>query len=156
EMCHLWSELTTGNREYIMKLAKQAGEDTKLVHNQGAEFPDLPGAEGISTWNLFPSGGWYIFQIYDKNIQMRKNIKIEYGSPGKRLVQDPNSGEILGVICERNGKEVAVKGRRATVLSTGGYEFNDTLKRNSLFGNPRFFRGTQSNTGDGIIMAMAV
>ena len=119
EMCHLWSELTTGNRDYIMNLAKAVNEDTKLVHNQGAEFPDLPGADGISTWNLFPAGGWYIFKIYNKNIKMRKNIKVAWGSPAKRIVQDPNSGEVLGIICERDGKEISVKGRRATVLTCG-------------------------------------
>ncbi len=125
-----------------------------IIRWGGAEFPDLPGADGITIWVMRAGPGHKIFEVLDKNVKARKNINVSFASPGKQIVQG-NDGEILGIIAERDGKRISVRGRRATVLASGGYEFNDQLKMNSFFGNPRYFYGTDSNTGDGLLMAMA-
>ena len=68
-MCHLWSELTTTNRDYIMQLAKAAGEDTKIVRNQGAESPGSSRSEtALARGNWSPRAAGSIFDIYHKNV----------------------------------------------------------------------------------------
>ena len=76
------------------------GDNTEVQYRQGAEFADLPGADGIATWNLGSGSGWKIFEIMDKNVRTKKNIRISWSSPAKKIVQDPKSGEVLGIICE--------------------------------------------------------
>ncbi len=154
-MCRIWAEQTSTNRDYLKKLADSVGESSDILRFGGAEFPDLPGADGISLWILKSGPGAKIFEILDKNVRARKKIRVEYSTPGKKLVQASN-GDILGVVAIRDGKERYVRGRRATILASGGYEYNDQMKLNSFYGNPRYFYGPESNTGDGLLMAMAV
>ncbi len=155
EMCRLWAKQTSTNRDYVKKLADAVGEESDILHEHGAEFPDLPGAEGMATWTLKTGPGAKLFEIMDKNVKARKNIRVVFSSPAKKIVRS-HEGEILGLIAEQNGREVAIRGRRATVLASGGYEYNDKLKLNTLFGRPRYFYGSDSNTGDGLVMAMAI
>ncbi len=155
EMCRLWSTETLTNPAYLKKLADAVGIPSDIMRVGGGEFPDLPGADGIGTFIMKAGPGAKIFEVLDKNVKARKNITVAFSSPAKKIVQT-GSGEILGIIAERNGKEYSVRGKRATVLASGGYEYNEKMKLNSLFANPRFFYGTDSNTGDGLAMAMAV
>jgi succinate dehydrogenase/fumarate reductase flavoprotein subunit len=153
-MCRLWAQHTSTNKDYLKKLADSVGETSDIVRFGGAEFPDLPGADGISSWIVKPGGGAKMFEIMDKCVRARKNIRIAYDSPGKKLIRG-SGGEILGVVAECDGKEINIRGRRATILASGGFEFNEQIKLNAFFGNPRYFYGTDSNTGDGLLMAMA-
>ncbi|WP_414834039.1 FAD-binding protein [Afifella sp. YEN Y35] len=154
EMCRAWAQATGDNKDYLARLADSVGEPSKMIRFGGAEFPDLPGAEAVEMWSLMSGPGAKIFEILDKCVHARKNIRIAYASPGKKLIKG-DDGAILGVIAEREGKEIAVKGRRATVLSSGGFEYNEEMKLNAFYGNPRFFYGPESNTGDGVAMALA-
>lgn len=154
-MCRMWAQQTSTNRDYLKKLADSVGEPSDILRYGGAEFPDLPGADAINLWVLKSGPGAKIFEILDKCVRARKKIRVEFSNPGKKLVQG-NDGEILGVVAIRDGKERYVRGRRATILASGGYEYNDQMKLNSFYGNPRLFYGPESNTGDGLLMAMAV
>jgi 3-oxosteroid 1-dehydrogenase len=154
-MCHMWAEQTATNRDYLKKLADSVGEPSDILRYGGAEFPDLPGADAISLWVLKSGPGAKIFEILDKCVKARKKVRVEYSSAGKKLVQDAN-GEVLGVVVDRGGKELYIRARRATILASGGYEYNEPMKLNSFYGNPRYFYGPESNTGDGLVMAMAV
>jgi succinate dehydrogenase/fumarate reductase flavoprotein subunit len=154
-MCRVWAEQTSTNRDYLKKLADSVGEPSEIFKIAGAEFPDLPGAEAISLWVLKSGPGAKMFEILDKCVRARNKVRVEYSTPGRRLVQGRN-GEVLGVIALRDGKEVSFRGRLATVLASGGYEYNEQMKLNSFYGNPRYFYGPENNTGDGLLMAMAV
>jgi 3-oxosteroid 1-dehydrogenase len=154
EMCRLWAHQTSTNRDYLAGLARSVGESAELIRHGGAEFPDLPGAEAISSWVLASGPGAKLFEILDKCVKARRDIRVEYSAPGTKLVQS-GEGEILGVVARRNGADINIGARRATVLASGGYEYNERLKLNSLYGSPRYFYGPESNTGDGILMAMA-
>jgi hypothetical protein len=139
-MCRLWAEQTSTNKAYLKKLADSVGEPAEFVRFGGAEFPDLPGADAISSWILKSGSGAKMFEIMDKCVSARTNIRVAYSSPGKRLIQG-SGREILGVIAERDGKEINIRGRRATILASGGFEFNDQIKLNVFYGNPRYFYG---------------
>jgi succinate dehydrogenase/fumarate reductase flavoprotein subunit len=153
-LCRIWATQTSTNKEYLKRLAESVGEPSDMIRHGGAEFPDLPGADGISSWILKSGLGAKMFEVLDKCVKARKNIRVAYSSPGKRLVQD-ESREILGVVAEREAKEISIRARRATILASGGFEFNDQVKLNAFYGNPRYFYGSDSNTGDGLLMALA-
>jgi 3-oxosteroid 1-dehydrogenase len=155
EMCRLWADQTATNRDYLADLARSVGEPTGLIRHGGAEFPDLPGAEAISSWALAGGAGATLFGILDKCVAARSSIRIEYATPASKLVQ-ASTGEILGVVAQRGGTAFNVRARRATILASGGYEYSEALKRNFLYGFPRYFYGPEGNTGDGLAMAMAV
>lgn len=40
--------------------------------------------------------------------------------------------EVLGLICQQNGQEVAIRARKAVVCGAGGYEWNDEMKNTFL------------------------
>lgn len=63
------------------------------------------------------------------------------------------AGEVLGVVAERDGKEIAICARKAVILTTGGYEFDAGLLQNSVKGFPIYSLGCPGNRGDGIRMA---
>jgi succinate dehydrogenase/fumarate reductase flavoprotein subunit len=84
-----------------------------------------------------------------------RGIEILYSSPAKRLVK--NNGEVIGVIAQSGGKEIACKAKRAVVLTSGGYEYNVPMRRAFLKGpgvKGWAFYGSPDNTGDGIAMAL--
>ena len=78
-------------------------------------------------------------------------------TPVKRLVtqiKDDGTQEVLGVVAEQEGEEIAIKARRGVVLAAGGYDWNFEMKKHFLRGPSKYTIGHPGNTGDGIQMAM--
>lgn len=67
------------------------------------------------------------------------------------IVED---GAVAGVRITSDGGELLARGRFGVVLSTGGFEWNEELKRAFLRGPLTHPLSVQSNTGDGLSMAM--
>lgn len=153
-MCRLWAQHTALNKDYVADLARSVGEPAEFVRRAGAEFPHLPGAAAIGSWGLASGTGGRLFSILDRCVRARGNIRVEYDTAGSRLVQSAR-GEILGVRARHGRAHLSVRACRATILATGGYEYHEQLKLNFLHGGPRYFYGPESNTGDGLLMAMA-
>jgi succinate dehydrogenase/fumarate reductase flavoprotein subunit len=85
-----------------------------------------------------------------------RGVKVMYSTPAKELIQNPETKEIMGVRAERDGKEIFVKAKKAAILCTGPFDFNDEMVRNYLRPYPMKFAGWKFNTGDGIPMATKV
>lgn len=85
-----------------------------------------------------------------------RGVKVLYNTPAKELIQSPETREILGVRAEQDGKEIVVKAKKAVILCTGPFDFNDEMVRNYLRPYPMKFAGWKFNTGDGIPMATKV
>ena len=84
-------------------------------------------------------------------------IQILYETPGKALIQNLLTGEILGIRAVQGGKSFTVKARKAVVLTCGGFENNQEMIRNYLPGIPYCYTsGSPFNEGDGITMALSV
>jgi succinate dehydrogenase/fumarate reductase flavoprotein subunit len=118
----------------------------------GATFPNVPGA---STMNggAVTGGGVAFFKYLDGLVQTR-GIPILFNAPATDLIQNPTTGEILGVKALANNSEVMnIRANKAVILSTGGIEYNEQLKLNFLRAYPTHFYGWQFSTGDGLIMA---
>ena len=88
------------------------------------------------------------------NVEAR-NIPNLLSTPARELVTDARGG-VVGVIAESQGKERAIKARRAVILACGGFEQNPWMRWQYLQGNPFFSMAPLSNTGDGVTMAQKV
>ncbi len=124
----------------------------------------LPGAGNTTIYAILQDGetvprmetGHELYLAHKRCMQER-NIKVLYETPAKRLIQDPETKAILGVVAEQQGKQIAIKGRRGVVLACGGYEANYEMHGYFNYPGIKFYPwGTPYNSGDGIKMASEV
>jgi hypothetical protein len=121
----------------------------------------LPGAPVQS--NGYPVGSVCdarLWQLFRDNVAKR-NINVLYETPATQLIQNPNTGEILGVYATNNGSTgnggtLAIQATKAVILACGGMEFGFDLQKQYWYGSPQMSYGTPGNTGDGIRMAQKV
>lgn len=88
---------------------------------------------------------------------LRPDIDVMYSTPAKDLIMQ--DGRVVGVVAMQGDKELRICAKRAVALTCGGYEYNLPMRRAFLEGpgvKGWCFYGTQSNTGDGIAMAMKI
>jgi succinate dehydrogenase/fumarate reductase flavoprotein subunit len=152
------------NREWFEGLGAEVVADVDLGRPLGSWipfYPQFPGADAVASEPGYytvggdyagPGSNWYFLedQVLDRGIRKM------FETPGTRLVQDPETKEILGVVAESGGKEIYVKAKRAVCVCNGGYEFNQEMCRDYIH-IPYFLgAGSPYNTGDGIKMCMAV
>ncbi len=125
----------------------------------GAEHPELDGAEAIdtiqpggSTARLDPNGGAGValWAALLQAVESRSGVSIRWSSPARRLIVE--EGRIVGV----EMSDTRILARKGVILSSGGYEFDEELKRDHLRTDPVRFYGNPGNTGDGVRMAQAV
>lgn len=147
-------------REYLISL----GADPENLDNyrgsgepwrSKGEFPELEGAGHMLYYcvsgNSF-DGAYY--QLLQDNVAQRADaIDVWFSAPGKHLVQDAQTKEILGVEVEREGTPTFVKAG-AVVLTTGGFENNQQMIQDYLQEPYMTPYGALENTGDGIVMAV--
>ncbi|MGV8056740.1 MAG: FAD-dependent oxidoreductase [Smithellaceae bacterium] len=128
--------------------------------------PTLPGKTAFSYKNAglhylkLPNGkagrGVDLFKPFAKMASDR-GIKVMLETPGKKLIQDPVTKEILGIKALKAGKEICIKARRGVILSCGGFEANQDMIH-QFCATPSHSlvvpcMGTPHNTGDGLYMA---
>ena len=73
------------------------------------------------------------------------------------LITDDN-GRVIGVEATREGKPVLIGARRGVMIAAGGFEFNETMRRQlqPLLGGVGHSFGSPGNTGDGIRAGQAI
>jgi hypothetical protein len=151
DVCQAWADEIVNNRTFLDRMGVKYLAGDRLG---GGDFRGLPGADGVGTGSI-PGYGIVLFDAFDKQMKAR-NIEILYESPATELIEDPVKKEVLGVKVKREGKEQSIKARKAVILCTGGFEFNDDMKKNYLRPSTIKFVGWKYNTGDGIKMAQAL
>ena len=155
EMVRVWAEEMCLNNDWLRSL----GCDPQEHQHQpvGIEFPDLPGADCVHKFHDGPTYGYSHTWNRFESLVKERPIKVCYETPGRELIQDGASGEILGVRAQQGGNAIFVKARKAVVLTCGGFENNQEMIRNYLSGVPYCYTsGSPYNEGDGISMALAV
>jgi succinate dehydrogenase/fumarate reductase flavoprotein subunit len=124
----------------------------------------LPGAQKASLYAIVPAGektarmgsGYQLYLALKKCVDDRK-ITVLYETPANRLIQDPETREVVGVIAEEKGNKIYVKANRAVVLACGGYEANHTMQGYFNYPGIKIYPwGTPYNTGDGIKMVSEI
>ncbi len=135
---------------------RQLGGEVEICP-PGATFPSLPGAETMIRYRVKASaserGGESLWNLLDRNVNAR-NIRIYRQTAVTRLVRSED--EIVGVEADREGQRIRIRASRTVVLTTGGFEYNEEMKREYLAGYPIYAYGHPGNTGDGIKLSQDV
>jgi 3-oxosteroid 1-dehydrogenase len=173
ELSTVYAERAPDNLPFM----KRIDPDFNPVRAGGAAFPTFPGARE-SGYRVYVSSylgknedvpsitkpknekmnGEAYFACLSHGVSSRKNISVMYETPAVRLVTG-DKGEVIGVIAKQGDKEIAMKGKRAVIITSGGYEYNMAMRKAFLEGpgvDGWAFYGTTFNTGDGIEMALHV
>ncbi len=95
-----------------------------------------------------------LWNLLSTNVE-RRRIKVMTSTPAKELITN-RKGEVVGVVADKGGKKLLVKAKRAVILTSGGFEYNEAMKEAFLPCKPFYASGSPSNTGDGIVMAQKV
>jgi succinate dehydrogenase/fumarate reductase flavoprotein subunit len=154
-MVAVWADEMCRNNDWLESLG---GDPQEHQHPPvGIEFPDLPGADCVHKFHDGPTYGYsYTWRLFERLVKERP-IPILYQTPATALIHHDLRKEILGVRARRESRPIAVKARRAVVLTCGGFENNQDMIRNYLPGVPYCYTsGSPWNEGDGVRMAMAV
>ena len=158
DVIEAWAEEVCKNKEFYDKMGISYSEPQSRPG-----YPDLPGADSMTYYRTKGIGmGW--FAQMDKHRKDR-GIDVVFGARAKELIQDGGTGEILGIGAEmRSGgyghekveREITVKAKRAVIMTTGGFEYNEQLKAMFHKAYPTNFYGWRYNEGDGIKMCQKV
>ena len=155
KMIRVWAEEVCRNNEWLASLGCDPQEHQHPP--EGIEFPDLPGSDCVHKFHDGPTYGYSLTWKRFESLVKERPIRVCYETPGKELIQDGETREILGIRAVQDGKTINVKARKAVVLTCGGFENNQEMIRNYLAGMPYCYTsGSPYNEGDGITMAMAV
>ena len=109
-------------------------------------------------WTDRTAGGGKDLFEWHKCFATRLGVKIYWETPATSVIQDQDSGAVLGLTVSRNGRNRKISARGGVVLACGGFEASPALRTKYL--GPGWdlahVRGTRYNTGDGHRMASQV
>ncbi len=146
-------EWAAKNVEFVRELG---GEP--VPYYPGPTFPEVQGAETMLRFRPeeapYGEGGRRLWRLLDSNVS-RRGIEVVTSTPVRRLIQAAGK-EIVGVEAESSGSTVKFMARRAVILTCGGFEFDEAMKREHLMAREVYAFGHPGNTGDGIRMAQDV
>jgi succinate dehydrogenase/fumarate reductase flavoprotein subunit len=153
---------------YLGELAEINGATITVSDQRHEGIYPFPGADSIITLSVtnipgFSGYDWVytgtrfdgqrFFKVLLDNVE-RRNIAIRTNSPVRSLITD--NGEVIGVWADLDGKRTAIRALKAVILASGGFEFNEKLKREYFEAMPVYAMGNPGNTGDGVLMAQKV
>ncbi|MDB3953256.1 FAD-binding protein [Alphaproteobacteria bacterium] len=160
KMIRVWADEMCKNNDWLLSLG---GDPQEHQHQpEGIEFPHLPGAKCVHKFHDGDTYGygntWKLFERLTKDREKENRpLRILYKTPGKELIQNGITGEILGVRAEQKGKQLIIKARKGVVLTCGGFENNQEMIRDYLPGMPYCYTtGSPYLEGDGITMGLSV
>jgi succinate dehydrogenase/fumarate reductase flavoprotein subunit len=149
EVIEAWAEEICKNKAWWDKMGIKY-RDTPLM----PEFENFPGASSMA--GIGATGmGQDFFATLEKHVKER-GIEVLFDSPAVELIQEAGSKQILGVMTKNENGKKNIKAGKAVVLCTGGFEYNDEMKKNFLKCYPAKFNSWKYNTGDGVTMAQKV
>jgi succinate dehydrogenase/fumarate reductase flavoprotein subunit len=132
--------------------------------NALAPYQNLPGAGAIDRV-LLPGGtggnergcGRDLFAHLHSHVE-KMNIPVMLDSPARRLIQNPATREVCGVIADESGKTINIKAKKAVIMVCGGFAGNREMLAQYVEPAPIPIctSGTPYSTGDGINMALDV
>jgi succinate dehydrogenase/fumarate reductase flavoprotein subunit len=123
-------------------------------------FPGFSGSEGVGgrlrvRGEGGDGGGFSLWATLYAACEKRP-IKVLYNTSGIRLIRDPKTGILAGVLAGGPDGEVTVKANRGIILTCGGFNYNPEMHRQYLGVEMPALSPPGRNTGDGIKMAMDV
>jgi len=149
DCCEVMGEYMLTNEAFMKSLGGKVNRTKGF--NASCEYGDIaPGGDALYMLNHIGRGPGQ-FKVLMENVEKRK-IPVLHEHRGKELIQNHETREVLGLMAEKNGKTVYIKAKKAVVLSTGGFEWDEEMKLNYLRAYPSHFYCNPANEGDGIKM----
>jgi 3-oxosteroid 1-dehydrogenase len=157
ETIKAWAEYSAQNKDWLTKLGALGFID--FYNPNVGRDPSWPGNSAIQAFQIkradgAPGVGFDLFNFLADKVKARK-IEVMYESPAKRLIANPK-GEVVGVKVQSKSGEINIKASKAVILTCGGFEYNESMKKAYWYAYPMVVDGNPANTGDGIQMALDV
>src|SRR4030095_2048791 len=128
-----WILVSTGCPK-TMTLSGSSVEKVEICP-PGATFPSLPGAETMIRYRVKASeserGGESLWSLLARNVEARK-IRIHRRTAVTKLLRAED--EIIGVEADQAGRRIRIGAKRGVILTTGGFEYNEEMKREYVNG----------------------
>jgi len=150
----IWAEEAIKNEQWIGSLGAEVSVSLK------GWYRDFKGADSYTSCRVKPNPtGVGLWKVLSDAVEARK-IEIMCNIQGSELITGvtesaDGSGvtEVLGIVAEMQGEKIAIKARKAVILTCGGFDYNETMKKNFLKAYPKYSIGHPGNTGDAIKLA---
>jgi succinate dehydrogenase/fumarate reductase flavoprotein subunit len=115
KMVQVWADEMCQNNAWLERLG---GDPQEHQHPPvGIEFPDLPGSHCVHKFHDGPTYGYSFTWKRFESLVRQRPIPIFYETPGRELIQNDITKEILGVRAQRADESICVKARKAVVLT---------------------------------------
>jgi hypothetical protein len=155
--------IETSTRQFPTSVLRTASSKAPMTRSRGG-LSLLPGSGNFRIYYIVPSddddpsmGAGQLLYLALKKRSESRGGQFLYETPAKKLIQDPETKAILGVIAEAQGKSIYVKAKRGVVLACGGYETNQEMLGYFNYPGLKIYQwGTPYNSGDGIKMAVEI
>lgn len=148
-----WAEEAGGNAAWFAELG---GDPVQMAHGW---YTDAPGAESFATFQPEAEPhGVGIWKVLEAAVAAR-GIDILYEAPASELVTAAitDSGEaqgeaVIGIVADTQEGRLRIEARRGVILTCGGFDYDETLKKSYLRVYPHYSVGYPGNTGDAIAL----
>jgi succinate dehydrogenase/fumarate reductase flavoprotein subunit len=160
EVCLAWARLAAVLRDWLHEACPGLTSEAGQAMHGVAAHPELDGAGAVVTYRFALPGaagrpGAELFEALAAAARHTGFVRVGWGHRGRRLLRAAD-GRVTGVECTlADGITRRVQARNGVVLTTGGFENDEALKRQYLRAAPMYFAGNPDNTGDGLRMAQA-
>ena len=143
-----------GTSDWVTSL----GGEVALTASPGMGYLHYPGADAVAGLSRIKNGaGWDLFQVLKQATENYSNVTIKYETPAKKLIFNPETKEVFGVVATSGGQDINLKAKKAVILALGGYEHNPQIMSQYAFPHVEIYPwGTPYNEGDGLPMVMEV
>lgn len=133
--------------ELGMQVPAKIGNPGLVFGGQEKEHADLTKPIMRTHYAVKPDPG--LWAVLQKAADANGSITIKMNTPVKRLVQNPETGEVLGAIAG-GGKETTFKAKKGVVLAAGGFARNSDMMKALISRYEVQTTANECDTGDGI------
>lgn len=132
-----WSKFAHVNRSHTDYYELYKGS---IGFGRGSAFPF--DAEG----NRMTAGSeWAQYKAY---IESHDNVTLMMGTEATKLITDAN-GAVIGLYAKQGDKALAIKAGKGVILGTGGFDYNEEMRKQYLAFPIYRSCASRMNTGDG-------
>jgi len=101
---------------------------------RGASYPKIPGSESMGRLHITTSErgarAELLWKLLSGNVD-RRGIRVITNTPARKLITN-QKGEVVGVLAERDGEQISIMAKRGLILTCGGFEYDEAMKRDFL------------------------
>ncbi|GAB3468489.1 FAD-dependent oxidoreductase [Actinophytocola sediminis] len=147
-----WAEQTAANPAWLTT----HGGDYRVLDLHG-EHDTLPDHDAVTVYQALPRTPYAGCPLHGflRSLVDDRGIEVRHDTAATALLTGPD-GEVTGVRVRHGDTDTTIGVRRGVVLAVGGFEGDESLKRQYLPVTPAHFYGSQDNTGDGVRMAQEI